>query len=52
MYLAYLDPGTGSMLAAAVVAGLSGVAVAIKTMWRRVFRRRASDSDTTPGQDS
>lgn len=51
MHLAYLDPGTGSMLAAAVVAGLSGVAIAIKTMWRRVFRRRPTDSGTNPGQD-
>lgn len=42
MYLAYLDPGSGNMLAAALVAGFAGAAVAIKVWWRRLrskFRR-------------
>jgi hypothetical protein len=53
MYLAYLDPGTGSMLAAAVVAGFAGLAVVVKTWWRRMFRRRSPEAETPagPGQD-
>jgi hypothetical protein len=34
--LAYLDPGTGSMLLQAVVAGVAGAAVAGKLYWRRL----------------
>jgi hypothetical protein len=43
MYLAYLDPGSGSQLAMAIVAGFAGAMVAIKLWWRRVlglFRRK------------
>jgi hypothetical protein len=36
MHLAYLDPGTGSMLLQAIAAGLAGVAVAGKLYWRRI----------------
>jgi hypothetical protein len=42
MYLAYLDAGSGSMLAAAVVAGFAGAMVTVKVWWRRItskFRR-------------
>jgi hypothetical protein len=41
-HLAYLDAGTGSMIASAAVAGAAGVAVAAKMGWRRLtgtFRR-------------
>ena len=50
MYLAYLDPGTGSMLAAAVVAGVSGATVAVKVWWRRLTgrARRNQSTDTEP----
>ncbi|HEY8451607.1 MAG: hypothetical protein FWJ70_09250 [Micromonosporaceae bacterium] len=51
MYLAYLDPGTGSMLAAAVVAGVSGAAVAVKVWFRRLtgrFRRREPSHSEPP----
>ncbi len=34
--LAYLDPGTGSMILQAIAAGLAGVAVAGKLYWRRL----------------
>jgi hypothetical protein len=34
--VAYLDPGTGSMLLQAVVAGVAGAAVAGKLYWRRL----------------
>ncbi|HLV59471.1 MAG TPA: hypothetical protein VKY81_11490 [Natronosporangium sp.] len=53
MYLAYLDPGTGSMLAAAVVAGVSGAAVAVKVWFRRLThrlrRREPSQSEPPAG---
>lgn len=43
MILAYLDPASGSMLAAAVVAGFAGAMVTIKVWWQRIkdkVRRR------------
>jgi hypothetical protein len=57
MRFAYLDPGTGSLILQAVVAGLAGAAVAITTYWariRRLFRRGSRDSeppDTAPRND-
>lgn len=33
--LAYLDPGSGSMIVSAVAAGIAGVAVVFKMGWRR-----------------
>jgi hypothetical protein len=35
-HLAYLDAGTGSMIASAAVAGAAGVAVVARAGWRRV----------------
>lgn len=50
--LAYLDPGSGSMVAQAVVAGIAGVAVVGKVGWRKLtspFRRkRKSEDGATP----
>lgn len=47
MYLAYLDPGSGSQLAMAIVAGFAGGMVAIKLWWRRVWGklRRSQPTD-------
>ena len=45
--LAYLDPGSGSMLLQLVVGGAAAVAVGAKLWWRRVtsvFRVRKSDA--------
>jgi hypothetical protein len=36
MPVGYLDPGSGSIIAQAVIAGAAGVAVAGKLGWRRV----------------
>ena len=36
--LAYLDPGTGSMLVQLVVGGLAAIAVTAKFYWRRLLR--------------
>jgi hypothetical protein len=53
MYLAYLDPGSGSMLMAALVAGVSGVAVAARVWWRRMLvkiRRHEPVNTEAPAQ--
>jgi hypothetical protein len=36
--IAYLDPGTGSMLAQLLVGGFAAAGVALKLYWRRVLR--------------
>lgn len=48
IHLAYLDPGSGSLIVQAVVGGVAGVAVAAKLYWRRLvgrFRKQPSDQD-------
>jgi hypothetical protein len=37
--VAYIDPGSGSMVAQVVVAGAAGVAVAAKMGWRKAALR-------------
>jgi hypothetical protein len=45
--IAYLDPGSGSMILQAFAGGIAGVAVVGKLYWRRLksvfVRRRSSD---------
>jgi hypothetical protein len=52
--LAYLDPGSGSMIAQAVVAGVAGAAVVGKVGWRRItspLRKKGADTESpTPDQ--
>ncbi len=36
MLVAYLDPGSGSMVTQAVIAGVAGAAVVAKVGWRRI----------------
>jgi hypothetical protein len=36
--LLYIDPGTGSIILQAVVAGVAGVSLFIKFGWRRLLR--------------
>ncbi len=36
---AYIDPGSGSMVAQVAVAGAAGVAVAVKMGWRKAAGR-------------
>ena len=38
--LAYLDPGSGSLIVQVLLGGAAGVAVMMKTMGRRWFRTR------------
>jgi hypothetical protein len=36
--LAYLDPGTGSMIVQLLVGGVAAVGVAVKLYWHRILR--------------
>jgi hypothetical protein len=55
--VAYLDPGTGSLILQALVAALAGAVVAITSYWQRIrsfFRRSSRDkerSETTSSDD-
>jgi hypothetical protein len=49
--LAYLDPGTGSVVLQMVVGGLLGAALTIKIFWRRIvgfFKRGDKRPADTP----
>jgi hypothetical protein len=48
--LAYLDPGSGSVILQALLGGLAAVAVTFKLWWKRLtglFRRREKESAST-----
>jgi hypothetical protein len=47
--LAYLDPGSGSMLLQILLGGVAGVAVAGKMYWQRI---KARFSSTKPASDA
>jgi hypothetical protein len=55
--VAYLDPGTGSLIIQAVVAVLAGAAVAITSYWQKIKTffgrnsRNSEPSDTAPSDD-
>jgi hypothetical protein len=48
VFLAYLDPGSGSMIMQALAGGIAGFAVVGKMYWRRIkrvfVRRDAGDT--------
>jgi hypothetical protein len=49
--MAYVDPGTGSVIAQVAVAGVAGVAVAVRLGWRRtVSRLRGGEGDVPEEQ--
>ena len=51
LVIAYLDPGTGSMLVQLVVGGLAAAGVALKLYWHRflrILRIRRDDSELDP----
>lgn len=50
---AYLDPGSGSMIAQLLVGGLAAMGVAIKLYWQRllVFLRIRRPDDDQPGAE-
>ncbi|MGZ5383363.1 MAG: hypothetical protein ACXW15_01330 [Acidimicrobiia bacterium] len=41
--IAYLDAGTGSMLLQALLGGVAGLVVYLRTLGRRRFRRKTTD---------
>ncbi len=55
--VAYLDPGTGSLILQALVAALAGAVVVITSYWQKIrafFRRSSRDSEpseTAPSDD-
>ena len=55
--VAYLDPGTGSLILQAVIAAIAGTAVAVASYWQKIrafFRRSSRDSepsDNAPSDD-
>jgi hypothetical protein len=51
--IAYLDPGTGSMLAQLLVGGFAAAGVALKLYWRRLLRLlriRREDPELEPAE--
>lgn len=57
-FLAYLDPGSGSMILQILAGGLAAVAVTLKLQWNRVKRllriggRDSSDTETSSSDPS
>ena len=55
--MAYLDPGTGSMLLQVILGGVAAVAVAIKLYWHKlraafgVAKKEQADDEDEDGQD-
>ena len=50
--LAYLDPGTGSMLVQLLVGGVAAAAVAVKLYWYRLLRLlRIRKDEPEPDQE-
>ena len=52
---AYLDPGSGSMVMQLLLAGFAGVAVGLKTFWRKLwsrFRRAKPEPPAHPSAKS
>lgn len=50
--VAYLDPGTGGLIASAAAAGFAGVAVVAKSKWRSASGKlRKKDDASSSGPD-
>ena len=49
MILAYLDPGSGSLILQAVLGGAAGIGVAAKAMRRRWQTRKLADDGSSEG---
>jgi len=52
---AYIDPGTGSIILQAIIAGVAGAAIAIKLFWHRIIvflgLRNKDKSEITDEED-
>lgn len=49
--LAYLDPGSGSMILQIIAGGLAAVAVTAKLYWNRILRLLRIRKDDEPGAE-
>ena len=47
-FLAYIDPGSGSMLLQMLLGGIAGVAVAVRMYWHRLRAFFGTRSNNTP----
>jgi len=45
--LAYLDPGTGSIIIQVIIAALLGGGILLRTFWKKIFRKKSKPEDTT-----
>lgn len=52
MTIAYLDPGTGSLIMQAVLGGIAGVAVLFRAGKQRLFSRNAGQDDQPTEQET
>lgn len=50
--LAYLDPGTGSMLLQMIIGGLLGGGILLKAFWGKIFKKNNSASENDNTQDA
>ena len=50
--LAYLDPGTGSMLLQMLVGSLLGGGILLKAFWGKIFKKKTSASGDDRAQDT
>lgn len=54
--LGYIDPGTGSIILQAVVAGVVGAAIAVKLFWHRLLKffglRKGTPAEPGPNPDN
>jgi len=50
--LAYLDPGSGSMIVQLLAGGLAAVAVSLKLFWHRILRVLHLERDDAQGDGS
>ncbi len=53
--LAYLDPGSGSLVIQAVVASLAGIAMVVRTYWARIrifFGKGSAEGEDAPAVSS
>ncbi len=50
--LAYLDPGTGSMVLQLLIGGFLGGAFIIKHQWKRITNFFSKNKDTTASSDN
>jgi hypothetical protein len=40
--LAYLDPGSGSLILQALIGGFSGIVVLLRYLWMKIFYKKNS----------